>query len=270
MFASGAKDALVPIERAIVNAGSGRADLEDQLARLERMLPVLLRPGSRRGQVILGQDEAWDLMANTGVRLADAGFDVRIPRARAAPRDADAARVRRGVVDGGRRDAARRRAVVGGLRRRRADRGRHRPPGQGGPAADPLRWPVGRGRPGRPRRRGRRARGAGLDDAAVGRRHAPPRAGPRGLAARRRHLGRGRWLGRRPARRRSRPVGRRRPSRRRASSASCATTRPRRSPGSGSSTRPGSAGASRSTWAWARRRRCSPTSSPAPARVRRW
>ena len=97
MFATGAKDTLVPIERAIVNAGSGRADLEDQLARLERMLPVLLRPGSRRGQVILSQDEAWDLMANTGVQLADAGFDVRIPQL-APHRDADAAGVRRGVV----------------------------------------------------------------------------------------------------------------------------------------------------------------------------
>ena len=44
------------------------------------MLPVLLRPGgTRRGQVILSADEAWDLMATTGPRLQLAGFDVRVP-----------------------------------------------------------------------------------------------------------------------------------------------------------------------------------------------
>ena len=88
VFAPGARGTLLPIEHAIVNAGSGRADLEDQLARLERMLPVLLRPGTRRGQVVLSQDEAWELMATTGVWLANAGFDVRIPelaRHRATP-----------------------------------------------------------------------------------------------------------------------------------------------------------------------------------------
>jgi hypothetical protein len=71
---------LVPIEHAIVNATSQRRELEDQLARLERMLPVLLRAGStRRGQVVLSQDEAWELMAEIGPRLAGAGFDVRVP-----------------------------------------------------------------------------------------------------------------------------------------------------------------------------------------------
>ena len=44
------------------------------------MLPALLRPGgTRRGQVILSQDEAWELMATTGPRLQLAGFDVRVP-----------------------------------------------------------------------------------------------------------------------------------------------------------------------------------------------
>lgn len=80
VFASGAKGTLVPIEHAIVNAGSDRRDLEDEMARLERMLPTLRRPGgTRRGQVILSQDEAWELMATTGLQLAVAGFDVRIP-----------------------------------------------------------------------------------------------------------------------------------------------------------------------------------------------
>ena len=44
--------AYLPIEQAIVNAGAGRPHLEDELARLERMLPALTRPsGLRRGEV---------------------------------------------------------------------------------------------------------------------------------------------------------------------------------------------------------------------------
>ncbi len=71
---------LIPIEQAIVNGGSDRADVGNEMARLERMLPELRRPGgNRHGQVILGQDEAWELMVNTGPRLAAAGFDVRVP-----------------------------------------------------------------------------------------------------------------------------------------------------------------------------------------------
>jgi hypothetical protein len=88
VFAPGPNGSLAPIERAIVNAGSGRRDLEDQMLRLERMLPALLRPGERRGQVILGPDEAWELMATTGASIANAGFDVRVPelaRHRATP-----------------------------------------------------------------------------------------------------------------------------------------------------------------------------------------
>jgi superfamily II DNA or RNA helicase len=71
---------LVPIERAIVDDRSKRTDLEGELARLERMLPALLRAGGdRRGHSILSQDEAWELMTETGPRLADAGYDVRVP-----------------------------------------------------------------------------------------------------------------------------------------------------------------------------------------------
>ena len=88
VFAPAAKGSLEPIERAIVNGGSGRGALEGQLTRLERMLPALRRPSSVRGRVILDAEEAWDLMATTGTLLADAGFDVRIPelaRHRATP-----------------------------------------------------------------------------------------------------------------------------------------------------------------------------------------
>ncbi len=80
VFATGTRRELLPIEQAIVNAGSGRPHLEDELTRLERMLPALLRPGgTRRGEVILSQDEAWELMATTGPQLEAAGFDVRVP-----------------------------------------------------------------------------------------------------------------------------------------------------------------------------------------------
>ncbi|HWS45362.1 MAG TPA: SNF2-related protein, partial [Acidimicrobiia bacterium] len=80
VFATGARDKPVPIEHAIVMADSDRQHLEDELNRLERMVPALLRPGSlRRGEVVVSADEAWDLMAATGPRLAAAGFDVRVP-----------------------------------------------------------------------------------------------------------------------------------------------------------------------------------------------
>jgi superfamily II DNA or RNA helicase len=89
VFAPGEQGALVPAEHAIVNGGPNRRTLEDEMTRLERMVPALKRPGgTRRGQVVLSQDEAWELMAITGPRLAAAGFDVRIPELsprRAAP-----------------------------------------------------------------------------------------------------------------------------------------------------------------------------------------
>ena len=74
---------LVPVEVAVADARNAKA-MADELARLERALPVLLRPGGirtqRRGQVYLSQDEAWDLMTVTGPALEAAGFDVRVPR----------------------------------------------------------------------------------------------------------------------------------------------------------------------------------------------
>ena len=67
---------LVPVEVAIVD----HPKLVDQLERVERLLPALLRPGAaRRGQVILSQDEAWELMTTAGPLLVDIGFDVRVP-----------------------------------------------------------------------------------------------------------------------------------------------------------------------------------------------
>ena len=100
------------------------ATLEDEMARLERMVPALKRPGgTRRGQVILSQDEAWELMATTGPRLAAAGFDVRVPELsphRPTPMLRVFAEASASIGRG--RQPARRRPVVGGLRRRRAHR----------------------------------------------------------------------------------------------------------------------------------------------------
>ena len=80
VLAAGRDVELVPIEQAIVDAGSERRDIEDEIARLERLLPALMRPGgTRRGQVVLSQDEAWELMTVTGAQLLAAGFDVRVP-----------------------------------------------------------------------------------------------------------------------------------------------------------------------------------------------
>ncbi len=69
---------MLHIEQAL--AGSEGRRLGDELARLERILPLLQRGGARRrGQVMLAQDEAWELMTVTGASLEAAGFDVRVP-----------------------------------------------------------------------------------------------------------------------------------------------------------------------------------------------
>ena len=71
--------ACCPIEVALTDSRSTKP-LADDLARLERLYPVLLRAGGqRRGQVYLSQDEAWELMTVTGATLEAAGFDVRVP-----------------------------------------------------------------------------------------------------------------------------------------------------------------------------------------------
>jgi hypothetical protein len=87
VLAAHARGGPISIERAIVMAESDRQHLEGEMARLERMLPVLLRPGGvRRGEVVLSADEAWDLMSVTGPRLLAAGFDVRAPQISKRPR----------------------------------------------------------------------------------------------------------------------------------------------------------------------------------------
>ena len=80
VLAPGPDRRLVSVDVALVNAGSKRRELEADLGRLERLLPELNRLGShRRGDVILSQDEAWQLMSVTGRALIGAGFDVRVP-----------------------------------------------------------------------------------------------------------------------------------------------------------------------------------------------
>lgn len=71
-----------PVEVAMVSGvSSHRTEVRDQLSRLERLLPVLMRPGGkRRGEVILSQDEAWELMSVIGPALQSAGFVVEVPR----------------------------------------------------------------------------------------------------------------------------------------------------------------------------------------------
>jgi superfamily II DNA or RNA helicase len=75
----GAEGGLLPIELALTDSRN-TTPLADDLARLERIFPVLFRAGApRRGQVYLSQDEAWELMTVTGASLEAAGFDVRVP-----------------------------------------------------------------------------------------------------------------------------------------------------------------------------------------------
>ncbi len=71
----------VTVEAAMSRASHKRKEtLKRELERLERLYAPLMRSrDSRRGQVVLSQDEAWDLMATYGPVLAAAGFDVRVP-----------------------------------------------------------------------------------------------------------------------------------------------------------------------------------------------
>ena len=72
---------LLPVEQVIVNSSNTRRkEVEEELARLERLYPELLRPGARRrGEVVLSQDEAWQLMSREGQILIAAGYEVRAP-----------------------------------------------------------------------------------------------------------------------------------------------------------------------------------------------
>ncbi|UDY37603.1 DEAD/DEAH box helicase [Dermatobacter hominis] len=75
----GSTGELMPVEQALAE-GKGTAAVAGELARLERVFPALTRAGdSRRGQVYLSQDEAWELMTVLGPQLSAAGFEVRVP-----------------------------------------------------------------------------------------------------------------------------------------------------------------------------------------------
>jgi superfamily II DNA or RNA helicase len=69
---------LVPIDSVLRAPDSSGVGAE--WARLQRSFPALRRADpSRRGQVALSQDEAWEFMRHTGPLLASIGFDVRAP-----------------------------------------------------------------------------------------------------------------------------------------------------------------------------------------------
>lgn len=69
----------MPVEQALTATRHTRP-IADELARLERLYPPLLRPGSlRRGQVVLSQPEAWELLSSIGETLSAAGFDLKLP-----------------------------------------------------------------------------------------------------------------------------------------------------------------------------------------------
>ena len=81
VLAPGTDNNLEPVETALVNSSNTkRKEVKDQLVRLESLYPVLMRPGGRRrGEVILSQDEAWQLMTTVGDTLTAAGYTVRAP-----------------------------------------------------------------------------------------------------------------------------------------------------------------------------------------------
>jgi hypothetical protein len=69
------------VEAAMSRANHNRKEtIKRELERLEGLYEPLQRgKDTRRGQVILSQEEAWDLMASTGSVLVAAGFEVRVP-----------------------------------------------------------------------------------------------------------------------------------------------------------------------------------------------
>jgi len=81
VLASGGRGGLEPVEVAMATASQTKSKtISRQIQRLERLFPALLRPGGRRrGEVILSQDEAWQLMSEMGDSLVTAGFDVAVP-----------------------------------------------------------------------------------------------------------------------------------------------------------------------------------------------
>jgi hypothetical protein len=70
-----------PVEAAMSRANHDRKEaMKRELERLEGLYAPLMRgKDTRRGQVILSQDEAWELMTSIGPVLVAAGFEVRVP-----------------------------------------------------------------------------------------------------------------------------------------------------------------------------------------------
>jgi hypothetical protein len=80
VHARGVESQPVAVEQAMAAISRTKAhQVEGELRRLERLVPALRRPTSRRGQVMLSGDEAWELMSVTGAVLVAAGFEVRLP-----------------------------------------------------------------------------------------------------------------------------------------------------------------------------------------------
>jgi len=81
VLAPGIDGRLEPVEVAMVQSSNTKSrEMKAQLARVERLFPELSRPGGRRrGEVILSQEEAFQLMSRTGEVLRAAGFDVQVP-----------------------------------------------------------------------------------------------------------------------------------------------------------------------------------------------
>ncbi len=70
---------IVPFDTAM-RTDAGRRLHSGEWQRLVRLVPALDRTGvTRRGQVAISQDEAWEFMTVTGPMLASIGFDVRLP-----------------------------------------------------------------------------------------------------------------------------------------------------------------------------------------------
>jgi len=72
------RNTLIPIDSALRSDRNRTARVE--WVRLQRMLPMLSRPGlSSRGQVALSQEDAWDFICGIGPMLSSIGVDVRAP-----------------------------------------------------------------------------------------------------------------------------------------------------------------------------------------------
>ena len=63
----------------VITSGAKSHQLEAQLRRVERLVPALKRPTTRRGQVLLDSEEAARIMFETGPSLVGAGFEVMLP-----------------------------------------------------------------------------------------------------------------------------------------------------------------------------------------------